>query len=51
MSYNVFMLSWEEISGRKFVDSAPTREEADRKVNELSETFPNAYFDYEQAPD
>ena len=51
MSYNVFMLSWDEISGRKFIASAPTREEADRKVDELSETFPHAYFDYELAPE
>jgi len=49
--YSIFEHSWEEISERKFVASALTREEAIRKVNELAEAFPCDYFDYEQTPD
>ena len=30
------------------VATAATREEADLKVDQLSEQFPNAYFDYEK---
>tara|TARA_R100001460_G_scaffold25212_1_gene50743 strand:- start:1371 stop:1616 length:246 start_codon:yes stop_codon:yes gene_type:complete len=51
LMYSIFEYSWEKISERKFVASAPTREEAIRKVNELAEAFPCDYFDYQQTPD
>jgi len=48
MKFSVIMLTWDEISGQKVVATAATREEADLKVDQLSEQFPNAFFDYEE---
>ncbi len=48
MTFSVIMLTWDEISGQKVVATAATREEADLKVDQLSEQFPNAFFDYEE---
>ena len=48
MTFSVIMLTWDEISGQKVVATAATREEAELKVNQLSEQFPYAYFDYEK---
>lgn len=44
------MLSWDEISGKKLLSVAKTREHADDLVDDYSEQFPNAYIDWEKVP-
>jgi hypothetical protein len=46
--YHVFMLSWDEISGRKLLSVSKTKEHAEDLVDEYSEMFPHAYVDYER---
>tara|TARA_A100001201_G_scaffold7815_1_gene12372 strand:- start:197 stop:448 length:252 start_codon:yes stop_codon:yes gene_type:complete len=51
MPFEVFMWSWDEISGRKVLATVPTMQEADDKLDELSERFPHAYIDYRGVPE
>lgn len=51
MAFEVFMLTWDEISGRKVLATVPTIEDAEEKVDELSNTFPHAYIDCRRVPD
>ena len=46
--YHVFMLSWDEISGRKLLSVAKSKTHADDLVDEYSEMYPHAYIDYER---
>jgi hypothetical protein len=48
--YQVYMLSWDELSGKRMLNRVETREEADRLVDECSEMFPHAYIDWEEVP-
>ena len=51
MAFEVFMLTWDEISGRKVLATVPTKQAAENKLDELSERFPHAYIDYRRVPD
>tara|TARA_R100000353_G_scaffold69710_1_gene53791 strand:+ start:604 stop:855 length:252 start_codon:yes stop_codon:yes gene_type:complete len=51
MPFEVFMYSWDEISGRKVLAKVSTLEEADEKLDEMSERFPHAYIDYRGVPE
>ena len=51
MPFEVFMWSWDEISGRKVLATVPTKTEADEKLDEMSERFPHAYIDYRGVPE
>ena len=51
MPFEVFMWSWDEISGRKVLVTVPTMQEADDMLDELSERFPHAYIDYRGVPE
>ena len=51
MPFEVFMWSWDEISGRKVLATVPTKAEADEKLDEMSERFPHAYIDYRGVPE
>lgn len=46
--YNVYMLSWDDINGKKLMSVAKTQEHANDLVDEYSEMYPNAYIDYEK---
>ena len=48
--YQVYMLSWDEISGKKLLSVAKTREHADDLVDEYSEQYPHTYIDWEKVP-
>ena len=48
--YQVYMLSWDELSGKRMLNTVETREEADQLVDEASEMFPHAYIDWEKVP-
>jgi len=48
--YQVYMLSWDELSGKRMLNRVETREEADQLVDEASEMFPHAYIDWEKVP-
>jgi|TARA_B100000085_G_scaffold259701_1_gene262676 hypothetical protein len=51
MPFEVFMHTWDEISGRKVLATVPTMQEADEKLDEMSERFPHAYIDYRGVPE
>jgi hypothetical protein len=51
MPFEVFMHTWDEISGRKVLAKVSTMEEADDKLDELSERFPHAYIDHRGVPE
>ena len=51
MPFEVFMYTWDEISGRKVLATVPTVQEADDKLDELSERFPHAYIDFRRVPE
>ena len=51
MPFEVFMCTWDEISGRKVLATVPTMQEADDKLDELSERFPHAYIDFQRVPE
>ena len=51
MPFEVFMHTWDEISGRKVLAKVSTMEEADEKLDELSELLPNAYIDFRSVPE
>ena len=51
MPFEVFMYTWDEISGRKVLATVPTKAEADDKLDEMSERFPHAYIDYRGVPE
>ena len=42
MPFEVFMHTWDEISGRKVLTKVSTMEEADEKLDEMSKRFPHA---------
>ena len=44
------MLSWDELSGKRMLNTVETQEEADQLVDEASEMFPHAYIDWERVP-
>ena len=46
--YQVYMLSWDDLSGKRILNQVETREEADQLVDEVSEMFPNSYIDWEK---
>lgn len=45
-TWEIYSLSWDEISGRKPLATAHSKEEADELVDRFSELLPNAYVDY-----
>lgn len=51
MPFEVFMYTWDDISGRKVLATVPTKAEADEKLDELSEIFRNAYIDFRSVPE
>jgi len=51
MPFEVFMHTWDEISGRKVLAKVSTMEEADEKLDEMSKRFPHAYIDYRGVPE
>ena len=51
MPFEVFMYTWDEISGRKVLATVPTKAEADEKLDELSERFPHVYIDFRSVPE
>lgn len=51
MPFEVFMHTWDEISGRKVLATVPTKTEANDKLDELSEHFPHAYIDFRSVPE
>ena len=46
--YNIYMISWDDIGGKRLLSVARTQDHADDLVDECSEMYPNAYIDYEQ---
>ena len=48
--YQVYMLSWDEISGKRLLSVAKTQDHADDLVDEYSEQYPHAYIDWEKVP-
>jgi hypothetical protein len=48
--YNVYMLTWDELGGKKLLSVAKTQDHADDLVDEYSEIYPHAYVDYEYVP-
>ena len=48
--YQVYMLSWDELSGKRMLNRVETQEEADRLVDECSEMFTHAYIAWEEVP-
>ena len=46
-TYRVYMLSWDDLGGKRFLSVAKTQAHADDLVDEYSELFPHAYIDYE----
>lgn len=51
MPFEVFMYCWDEISGRKVLAKVPTKAEAEKRLDEMSERFPHAYIDYRGVPE
>ena len=51
MTFEVFMHTWDEISGRKVLAKVSTMEEADKKLDEMSKRFPHAYINYRGVPE
>ncbi len=47
--FNIYMLSWDDVSGKKLLSVAKTQQHADDLVDEYSEMYPNAYVDYEES--
>jgi len=45
-TWEIYSLSWDEISGRKLLAKAHTEEEADELVDRFSELLPHAYVDH-----
>ena len=48
-TWEIFSLSWDEISGRKVLATAHSKAEADELVDQFSELLPHAYVDYRRA--
>jgi hypothetical protein len=48
MTYNIYMLSWDDLGDKKLLSVANTQQHADDLVDEYSEMFPHAYVDYEK---
>ena len=46
--YNIYMLSWDDIGGKRLLSTARTQDHADDLVDEYSEMYPHAYIDYER---
>ena len=46
--YNIYMISWDDIGGKRLLSVARTQDHADDLVDEYSEMYPNAYIDYER---
>jgi len=44
-TWEIYSLSWDEISGRKVLAEAHTEEEADELVDRFSELLPHAYVE------
>lgn len=47
--FNIYMLSSDDVSGKKLLSVAKTQQHADDLVDEYSEMYPNAYVDYEES--
>jgi len=47
--YNVYMLSWDDLGGKKLLSVAKTQQHAEDLVDEYSEMYPHAYVDFESA--
>lgn len=47
-AYHVYMLSWDDLNGKRLLSVAKTQQHADDLVDEYSELFPHAYIDYER---
>jgi len=45
-TWEVFSLSWDQISGRKLLAEAHSLKEAEELVDRFSELLPNAYIDH-----
>ena len=45
-TWQIFSLSWDEISGQKLLAEAHTEEEADELVDRFSELLPHAYVEH-----
>ena len=45
--YYVYMLSWDDIGGKKLLSVAKTQDHAEDLVDEYSEMYPNAYIDWQ----
>jgi hypothetical protein len=45
-TWEIFSLSWDEISGRKLLAEAHSLKEAEELVDRFSELLPNAYVDH-----
>ena len=48
MTYHVYEYDWDNINGKQLMSVAKTFEHAADLVNDYSERFPHAYFDYEE---
>ena len=46
--YNIYMLSWDNLGGKRLLSVARTQQHAEDLVDDYSERFPNAYVDYEK---
>jgi len=46
--YNIYMLSWDDLGGKRLLSVARTLEYAEELVETYSDRFPNAYVDYEK---
>lgn len=51
MPFEVFAWNWDKPSGREVLARVSTMEEADEKLDEMSERFPHAYIDYRGVPE
>ena len=45
-TWEIYSLSWDEISGQKLLAKAHTEEEADELVDRFSELLPHAYVEH-----
>jgi hypothetical protein len=48
IAYHVYMLSWDDLDGKRLLSVTKTQQQADALVDEYSEQFPHAYIDYER---
>ena len=48
IAYHVYMLSLDDLGGKRFLSVAKTQDHADALVDEYSELFSHAYIDYER---